>query len=250
VNSTQSMARLGVTEAVEEAAPRKVLRQPWPRKAGFAALVLLTLPIVLTLYYAVLPPPISSLMIGRLLTGHNIDYRWVPLQSISPELAKAVVSAEDARFCEHQGIDWLAVQDLVEEAFDNDEQPMRGASTIAMQTAKNLFLWEGRSVIRKALEMPLALWIDAVWPKRRVIEVYLNIAEWAPGVYGAEAAARKHFGKSASKLSRREAALMASVLPNPIKRHAGKPSGAVRRRANLIERRTVTMGALLNCLRS
>lgn len=243
------MARSASTEAVQEA-PRGALRYAWARNAGFAALAILMFPIVLSLYYALLPPPVSSLMIGRLLSGHDIDYRWVPLRSISPELARSVVTAEDARFCEHQGIDWLAVQDVFAEAFDNDEQPIRGASTIAMQTAKNLFLWEGRSVIRKALEMPLALWIDAVWPKRRVIEVYLNIAEWAPGIYGAEAAARKHFGKSASKLSRHEAALMASVLPNPIKRHAGKPSGAVRHRANLIERRAMTMGPLLDCIRS
>jgi monofunctional biosynthetic peptidoglycan transglycosylase len=188
-------------------------------------------------------------MLQRLLTGQGIDYHWVPLSAISPELPRAVIAAEDARFCEHNGVDWQAVQEVVEEAFDGDEQPIRGASTIAMQTAKNLFLWEGRSFIRKALEMPLALWIGAIWPKKRVIEVYLNIAEWAPGTYGAEAAARKHFSKSAFQLTRREAALLASVLPNPIKRHAGKPSSAVRRKASLIESRANELGHRLSCLR-
>jgi monofunctional biosynthetic peptidoglycan transglycosylase len=221
----------------------------WAKRAGLFALAAMTLPILLTLQYAVLPPPVSSLMIARFMAGERIDYRWTPLRSISPELAKAVVTSEDARFCEHEGIDWGAVQEMVEEAFDGDEQRMRGASTIAMQTAKNLFLWEGRSVVRKALEAPLALWIDAVWSKRRLIEVYLNIAEWAPGTYGAEAAARAHFGKSASALTRGEAALLASVLPNPIKRSAAKPSRAVRRKAALIEQRMKAMGPLLDCLK-
>jgi monofunctional biosynthetic peptidoglycan transglycosylase len=221
----------------------------WARRGGLFALSAMTLPILLTVQYALFPPPVSSLMIGRFLAGEGIDYQWRSLRSMSPELAKAVITSEDARFCEHQGIDWGAVQEVVEEAFDGDEQPIRGASTIAMQTAKNLFLWEGRSLVRKALEAPLALWIDAVWPKRRIMEVYLNIAEWAPGTYGAEAAARRHFGKSASALTRREAALLASVLPNPIKRSAGRPSRGVRRKATLIEQRVKTMGALLNCVK-
>ena len=221
----------------------------WGRRAGYFALAAMTLPILLTVQYAVLPPPVSSLMIAHFLAGEGIDYRWTPLRSISPELAKAVITAEDARFCKHEGIDWGAFQEMVEEAFDGDEQRLRGASTITMQTAKNLFLWEGRSVVRKAFEAPLALWIDSVWPKSRVIEVYLNIAEWAPGTYGAEGAAQRHFGKSASALTRREAALLASVLPNPIKRSASKPSGAMRRKATLIEQRMRTMGPLFDCLK-
>jgi monofunctional biosynthetic peptidoglycan transglycosylase len=226
-----------------------MLYHRWSRWIGFPVLALLTLPILFTLYYAVLPPPISGFMIGRFLTGGAVDYRWVGLRSISPALASAVITAEDARFCEHHGIDWPAVREVVGEAFDGDEQPIRGASTIAMQTAKNLFLWEGRSIVRKAMEMPLALWIDTVWSKKRLIEVYLNIAEWAPGVYGAEAAAREHFGKSAKALTPREAALLASVLPNPIKRSAGKPSRAVRHKASVIERRVLGMGSLLACVR-
>jgi monofunctional glycosyltransferase len=216
--------------------------------AGLVLLTLASLPILLTLHYAVLPPPISSLMIGRLVGGETLDYRWRPLRAISPDLARAVIAAEDARFCQHQGVDWGAMQEVVEDAFEGGEQPLRGASTIAMQTAKNLFLWESRSIVRKAVELPLALWIDAVWPKRRLIEVYLNIVEWGPGTFGAEAAARRHFGKSAAKLSRREAALLAAVLPNPIKRNAGKPSGAVRRKADLIQQRMRFSSGLATCL--
>jgi monofunctional glycosyltransferase len=216
--------------------------------AGLVLLTLAGLPILLTLHYAVLPPPISSLMIGRLVEGEALDYRWRPLRAISPDLARAVIAAEDARFCQHQGVDWGAMQEVVEDAFEGGEQPLRGASTIAMQTAKNLFLWESRSIVRKAVELPLALWIDAVWPKRRLIEVYLNIVEWGPGTFGAEAAARRHFGKSAAKLSRREAALLAAVLPNPIKRNAGKPSGAVRRKADLIQQRMRFSSGLATCL--
>ena len=243
------MAGLKAEKAALETGRRSAAGS-WARRACLLALAALTLPIFLTLQYVVLPPPVSSLMILRALAGAGIDYRWMPLDSISPELAKAVIASEDARFCQHEGIDWGAVQEAVQEAFDGDEQPLRGASTITMQTAKNLFLWEGRSIVRKAFEAPLALWIDAVWPKRRVIEVYLNIAEWAPGTYGAEAAAWRHFGKSAAALTRREAALLASVLPNPIKRSAGKPSRGVRRSASVIERRMRGMGSLLDCLKS
>jgi monofunctional biosynthetic peptidoglycan transglycosylase len=243
------MAKADIKGLVMERARNRHLDHPLASTLVTALLTLLTLPIFLSLYYAVLPPPISALMIERLPMARSIDYRWVPLAAISPELAKAVVTAEDARFCQHEGVDWRAVQDVVEEAFDGDEQPIRGASTIAMQTVKNLFLWEGRSMIRKAMEIPLALWIEAIWPKKRVIEIYMNIVEWAPGIYGAEAAAQKHFGKSAKALSRREAALLASVLPNPLKRRAGRPSPAVKRKAGVIERRVDEMGALLDCVR-
>jgi monofunctional biosynthetic peptidoglycan transglycosylase len=204
----------------------------------------------LSLGYAAFSPPLSTLMLWRMMQGHAIDYRWRALEDISPELAKAVITAEDSRFCVHHGIDWLAVQGIVEDAFDEAEGPTRGASTIAMQTAKNLYLWEGRSVVRKLLEAPLALWLDLVWTKRRLIEVYLNIAEWGPGIYGAEAASRKHFGKPAARLSSQEAALLAAVLPNPIERSAGKPSRATRRKAAVVIERMAGMGRLLDCIKS
>ena len=198
--------------------------------------------------FRIVPPPVSNMMLFRLFSGNGLSKDWVSLDEMSPWLAKAVITSEDARFCEHYGVDWVEFQGVVEDVFDDDEGAIRGASTIPMQTAKNLFLWDGRFIVRKGFELPLALWMDLVWSKRRMIEIYLNIVEWAPGVYGAEAAAQFHFKKSAAKLSRREAALLAAVLPNPIKRKAGKPSKRVQAIANRILIRLNGMGPYLTCL--
>jgi monofunctional glycosyltransferase len=195
------------------------------------------------------PPPVTNLMLLRALHGNGISKDWVSLDQMSPYLAASVLSSEDARFCSHWGVDWTELQGVIDDVMDDDEGPVRGASTVSMQTAKNLFLWDGRSFLRKLLEIPVALWMDLVWSKRRMLEVYLNIVEWAPGVYGAEAASQFHFKKSASKLTRKEAALLAAVLPNPIKRKAGKPSKGVRRIASRIELRARIMGPYLTCLR-
>jgi monofunctional biosynthetic peptidoglycan transglycosylase len=202
----------------------------------------------MTVVYALVPPPVSNVMVTRLFSGNGLKKDWVSLDRISPHLPRAVIASEDARFCAHDGVDWIEFQEVLDEAFDDDEAPIRGASTIPMQTAKNLFLWDGRSIVRKGLELPLAYWMDLVWTKRRMIEIYLNIVEWAPGVYGAEAAAQHHFKKPAAKLTRREAALLAAVLPNPIKRSAGKPSRRVSRIAQRIERRMGGMGPYLTCI--
>jgi monofunctional glycosyltransferase len=204
-------------------------------------------PIVMTLVYGLLPPPISNLMILRLFNGNGLHKQWIGLDKMSPNLARAVLSSEDARFCSHHGVDWVEFLDAIDGG-DDGEGPTRGASTVSMQTAKNLFLWDGRSVVRKVLEMPLAYWMDFVWTKHRMIEVYLNIVEWAPGVYGAEAASQLHFKKSASQLTRREAALLAAVLPNPIKRSAGKPSHRVQAIATRIQFRMANMDAYLTCI--
>jgi monofunctional glycosyltransferase len=209
-------------------------------------------PIVMTIIYAVVPPPVSNLMLVRAVSGHSISKDWVRLDQMSPYLAASVLASEDARFCGHWGVDWIEFEEVINEVFDDDEEPIRGASTLSMQTAKNLFLWEGRGafgLLRKVLELPVAMWMDLVWTKRRMVEVYLNIVEWAPGVYGAEAAAQHHFKKSAAKLTRREAALLAAVLPNPIKRRAGKPSRRVSRIADRIQIRARTMGPYLTCLK-
>jgi monofunctional glycosyltransferase len=214
----------------------------------YAVAFLIAWPVVLTLVYAVVPPPASNLMLLRAVSGNGIDKQWKSLDDISPWLPRAVITSEDARYCEHWGVDWREFQGVIEDAFDDDEGPIRGASTIPMQTAKNLFLWDGRFAIRKAIELPEALWMDLVWSKRRMIEIYLNIVEWAPGVYGAEAAARHHFKKSAKDLTKREAALLAAVLPNPIKRQAGKPSKRVKAGANRILIRMAGMGPYLACL--
>ena len=172
-------------------------------------------------------PPISTLMLARYVTGRPVVREWVPLDRIAPTLPAAVVMSEDAQFCRHQGVDWKALNDVLENA-DEDEGPTRGASTLTMQVAKNLFLWPGRSVIRKGLEIPLAMLIDAVWSKRRILEVYFNVAEWGPdGEFGIQAASRRAFGKDASDLSPRDAALLAAVLPNPIVRDPRRPTRGV-----------------------
>jgi monofunctional biosynthetic peptidoglycan transglycosylase len=169
----------------------------------------------------------------------------VPLDSISPALPVAVIASEDNRFCRHRGVDWGALREVVESA--DEDGPSRGASTIPMQTAKNLFLWSGRSYVRKALELPIALWLDLVWSKRRMMENYLNIAEWGEGVFGAEAAARRYFGKAARDLTRREAALLATALPNPILRDPGRPSPRHRSLANRLLAR-MEVSALSGCV--
>jgi monofunctional glycosyltransferase len=209
-------------------------------------------PLVMTIVYSVIPPAFTNLQLARLIAGNGIHRRWVNLDEISPHLARAVITSEDARFCQHHGVDWVEYQDVLDEVFDGDEETIRGASTISMQMAKNLFLWEGRGilgVVRKGLEIPVAFWMDLVWSKRRMIEVYLNEVEWGPGVYGAEAASQHYFKKAAAKLSRRESALLAAVLPNPIIRKAGKPSRRVKRTADRIMLRIQDMGPYLACVR-
>lgn len=202
-------------------------------------------PFVLTLAYAVLPA-ISTPMLGRLVTGQGVERVWTPMDAISPELARAVVSSEDARFCAHAGVDWEALSSQLER-LEEGERP-RGASTITMQLAKNLFLWPGRSYVRKGLEIPLALWLDLVLSKRRILELYLNVAEWGEGVFGAEAAARRHFGKSADKLTRTEAARLATALPNPIARNPASPSRGHARHARTIRERARGPDELFACL--
>ncbi len=190
------------------------------RIAGWTVLGLVGAFALLVLLYSLIHPP-STLMLARWVTFQDVDRRWVPLSQISPRLVEAVVMSEDGQFCTHHGVDWGALREVVVESEDG---PSRGASTITMQLVKNLFLWPSRSYLRKGLEIPLALVVDLVWSKKRIIEVYLNIAEWGDGVFGAEAASQAAFGHAAATLSAREAALLATALPNPIRRHAGRPS--------------------------
>jgi monofunctional glycosyltransferase len=218
------------------------------RVARLAARVLLAAVLavlVLGILYRFVPP-VSTLMLARWATLRPVERVTVPLDGIAPSLAMAVIASEDARFCAHYGIDWGALREVIEDA--EDDAPSRGASTIPMQTAKNLFLWPGRSYVRKALELPIALYIDLIWGKRRVMEVYLNVAEWGDGVFGAEAAARRHFGKNARSLSRGEAALLATALPNPRLRNPSRPTAAHRARANRLLTRMEGGGALRACL--
>jgi len=192
-------------------------------------LALLLVPyLVVPLYRA--GHPASTLMAWRYATGAPVSRQWIDFSAISPALPRAVVSAEDAKFCSHHGIDWGALREVIDDA--EEGEVTRGGSTITQQVAKNLFLWQGRSVVRKALEFPLALWIDLVLPKQRILEIYLNIAELGPtGQFGAQAGSVFAFGHPASQLSPREAALLASILPNPVKRSARNPGPGVRRLA-------------------
>ena len=199
--------------------------------------------------YRVAPVPATPLMLIRAAGGSGLEKDWVPLSSISPHLARAVIAAEDTQFCGHGGFDWAAIGAALE---DNEEGGrLRGGSTISQQTAKNAFLWPDRSWIRKGVEAYFTLLIETLWPKHRILEVYLNVVEWGDGVYGAEAASRHHFNKPASALTRREAALLAVVLPSPLRWSPSKPSAYVARRASIIERRmaVVEREGLADCLR-
>ena len=185
--------------------------------------------------------PVSTLMAWRWLRGAPVTRQWINFGAISPFLPRSVVAAEDAKFCSHHGIDWDALRDVIDDA--EDGEVTRGGSTITQQVAKNLFLWPGRSVVRKALEFPLALWIDLVLPKQRILEIYLNIAELGPsGQFGAEAGSAYAFGRPASALAPREAALLAAILPNPIRRSARNPCPGVRRLAGVYMARAQASG--------
>ena len=220
----------------------------WVRRTLLALLIVfIGLPFALTLIYRVVPPPVTPLMVIRLFEGEGLDKSWRSLEEISPHAGQAVIAAEDNLFCHHHGIDWEAVGTALEDY--SKGKRLRGASTITMQTAKNLFLWPDRHYLRKALEVYLALFLDAFLPKRRIIEIYLNIAELGPGIYGVEAAAQHHFGVPAGKLSRRQAALLAAVLPNPRERSASAPSAGVRRKADTVALRIRQLGELLDCAR-
>ena len=210
-------------------------------------LLVLLLPYLLIPLYA-LPQirPVSTLMLGETFSGRAYERQWVDFDNIAPVLVQSVMMSEDGQFCAHSGIDWEALNLVIDDALEGEAT--RGASTIPMQTAKNLFLPSTRSVIRKGLEIPLAMWMDVVWTKKRLMEIYLNVAEWAPGIYGIEAASQAYFGVTAKQLSGRQAALLAVTLPNPIKRNAANPSKGMKRLAGIIEKRAQQSGAYIKCL--
>ena len=208
--------------------------------------MLLILLAALLLPYLVAPlyrtgHPVSTLMLWRWMTRKPVARQWIDFNAISASLPSSVVAAEDAHFCKHHGVDLGALREAIEDAQDGGE--IRGASTITQQVAKNLFLWPIPGPIRKVLEFPLALWIDFVLPKRRILEIYLNIAELGPsGQFGAEAGSAYAFGHPASNLSPREAALLAAILPNPLKRSARNPGPGVRRLAGTYMARAQSAG--------
>jgi len=215
------------------------------RIAGLAIAGYFALVFALILLYRFLNPPTTTLIAYQWLSGTRIEQSWVPIEDISPNLLRAVVVSEDWGFCDHYGIDLVAIEQALEQAGEGSVP--RGASTISMQVVKNLFLSQSKSYLRKAVEIPLTFVAEGVWPKSRMLEIYLNIAEWGPGVFGAEAAARHHFSKPAARLSEREAALLAAALPNPILRDAGDPGTRTARKASVIQSRMRAAGPVADC---
>lgn len=214
---------------------RRLLSWTWKIPVGF---LIVTFLILLMLRW--ITPPTSSFMLQNGAAGSRLQYQWVPWNDISPHMAIAVVAAEDQKFPHHWGFDLDAISNALEE--NKSRARPRGASTITQQVAKNLFLWSGRSYLRKGLEAYLTVCIELLWPKRRILEIYLNIAEFAPGVFGVQAASRSCFGKPASKLRPPEAAILAAVLPNPKRLKAASPSDYVRQRAWQIQRQMDLLG--------
>jgi monofunctional biosynthetic peptidoglycan transglycosylase len=194
------------------------------------------LSILSTLLFRFIPVPVTPLMLIRAMEREDgrMDYEWVPIETISKQLPKAVIAAEDQKFESHNGFDLEAIEKAMRYNEKHKGKRVKGASTISQQTAKNLFLWPGRSWIRKGLEVYFTFLIELLWSKERIMEVYLNIIEFGPGVYGAEAAAHYHFDKTAQKLNKREAASLAAVLPNPIRWSASKPTSYIQRKRNRI----------------
>jgi monofunctional glycosyltransferase len=203
------------------------------RILAFLAGAFLVGSVFLVALYREVPPPATPLMLIRGVEGYGVAKEWWALDQISPHLVRAVIAGEDAKFCAHRGFDW----DAIREAWRRYHQgtgKLRGASTISMQTAKNVFLWPGRDWLRKGLEAYFTVLIELAWGKERIIETYLNVVEWGPGIYGAEAASQFYFHKPAGALTADEAARLAAVLPDPLKWSAGRPDRYVAGRAALI----------------
>jgi len=225
----------------------------WPLRNRFArsivliVMILAALPAVFILIYAIPgATPGSTIMLVRTMTGQSVDRQWVDLDEVADVVPQSVIMSEDGQFCFHRGVDWAAVNLVVNDALEG-EKP-RGASTLPMQTMKNLFFWPQRSLLRKGLEVPYAMFADWVWTKHRMLEIYLNIAEWDEGVFGIEAASRHYFNRPASRLTRRQAALLAVTLPNPVQRNPAKPTNSLSRLAGRIERLSSKSGAYVRCL--
>ncbi len=222
----------------------------WLRRLALIVLLLAIIgPPLWVALYRIASPPITILMIERLVEGHGLDHRWVPIGRIAPAMVRAVVASEDSRFCEHHGFDVKAIDAALRH---NAETPgrVRGGSTISQQTAKNVFLWPERSWARKGAEAWFTVLIETIWGKRRIMEVYLNTVEMGPGIYGVEAASQHYFRKPASALTPAEAGRLAAILPSPLKWKAAHPGPYVRRRTDRIEARsdTVARSGLADCV--
>jgi len=216
------------------------------RPLALVAAILVAIPLVLTPLYLVVQP-VSVPMLERYVTGRPVVREWRPIADISDRLKASVILSEDGQFCRHWGIDVGALRDEVERYMAGEDA--RGASTITMQVARNLFLWNRPSVVRKALEVPLALYIDLVLPKKRIMEIYLNIAEWGPeGQFGVAAGANRAFGIKPQNLDWRTATLLVTALPNPMLRQPARPSAGMLRIAATIENRVRQYGDRAACV--
>jgi len=233
-------------EEAMAARKRRRDRHPWIRRAVWLMGIAFGVLVIIMVVYRFINPPFTPTMLVDKLRGETLERRWVPIEQISPNLPLAVIASEDGQFCRHWGVDWGAVREAIKEARKRGE--FRGASTITMQTVKNLFLWSPRSYVRKIIELPLAYLMTIIWPKQRTIEVYLNIAEWGPSIYGAEAASQHYFHKSAAALTRHEAALLAAALPSPLTRNPGQPGPRILRHAAAVERRMAIMEDRVACV--
>lgn len=219
----------------------RILR--WP---VYVVALLVAIPVVLTPVYLFVDP-VSVPMLERYVTGRPVARQWRDMADISDRLKASVILSEDGQFCRHWGVDFGALREEVERYMEGEDA--RGASTITMQVARNLFLWNGQSVVRKALEVPLALYIDLVLPKRRIMEIYLNIAEWGPeGQFGVAAGAERAFGVAPQNLDWRRATLLVTALPNPMLRRPGRPSAGMVRIAGIIQQRVGEYGERANCV--
>ncbi len=216
---------------------------------GKALLWFVIVSVVWVVIYRFVPPPITATMVGDVVAGRGLDKDWMSLSDMDPDMARAAIAGEDGKFCSHDGFD----REAIAKAFQRNQQGgrIRGGSTISQQTAKNAFLWQGGGYIRKGLEAWFTLLIENIWGKRRIMEVYLNIAETGIGTYGANAGAQRYFNHDASTLTPVEAARIAAVLPLPKKRAATSPSGFTRRHGNRIAANigVVKRDALDACLR-
>ena len=224
----------------------------WLRRMFRIAVMLLilaiTVPPAFVLLYRDVAPPGTLLMVLRLFEGEGLNKEWVELEKISRHVPAAVIALEDAGFCQHDGFEWAAIFDAAADQA-RGERKLRGGSTITQQTAKNVFLWPGRTYVRKGMEVPFTYMMEWWWGKRRIMEVYLNVIEWGPGIYGIEAASQTYFNKSARRLTRREAALLAAVLPNPRRWSPARPTKYIRRRANTAIYWMPRLGARARCAR-
>ncbi|MBK7951422.1 MAG: monofunctional biosynthetic peptidoglycan transglycosylase [Deltaproteobacteria bacterium] len=234
--SKSGLVEPGSVARAESASPRRRLG----RLFAYTALFLIVMPAVPVTLFRFVPPPASAMMLKRWVDARiegrvfDLDYDWTPREEIARSLRRAVVASEDQRFYDHAGFDWKELQNALDEWRDGGS--LRGASTISQQVAKNLFLWPGRSFLRKVFEAWFTIWIEWIWPKQRILEVYLNIAELGDGVFGAEAASRRYFKHSAAKLVPHESALLAAALPSPLRSNPANPSAYMRKRQSWILR--------------